>query len=131
MKLFSQVYQEINKNLTIEDYEKGGFGNELSEILTSPTFARDNLFVQIILLFSGFGVLILLFLVGLETSFEEMFEVGGSALVAAMIGVLAPLILGYISTMLLFPEAGPNLYLFVGATLSATSIVLLHVFLKT
>lgn len=114
--------EAINKNLTIEDYEKGGFGTELSEILTSPTFARDNLFVQIILLFSGFGVLILLFLVGLETSFEEMFEVGGSALVAALIGVLAPLILGYISTMLLFPEAGPNLYLFVGATLAATSI---------
>jgi len=104
--------EAINKNLTIEDYEKGGIGNELSEILTSPTFARDNLFVQIILLF----------LVGLETSFEEMFEVGGSALVAALIGVLAPLILGYISTMLLFPDGGTNLYLFIGATLSATSI---------
>ncbi|HAY34881.1 MAG TPA: cation:proton antiporter [Ignavibacteria bacterium] len=114
--------ESIKKNLNAEAFENGGYGEVISEILTSPDFADNNLFAQIILLFSGFGVLVLLFLVGLETSFEEMFEVGGSALTAAVIGVAAPFVLGYLSTMFLFPEAGVNLYMFVGATLCATSI---------
>ncbi|MBK8981691.1 MAG: cation:proton antiporter [Ignavibacteria bacterium] len=114
--------ESIKKNLDAEAFKDGGYGELISEILISPDFADNNLFAQIILLFSGFGVLVLLFLVGLETSFEEMFEVGGSALTAALIGVVAPFVLGYFSTMFLFPEAGVNLYLFVGATMCATSI---------
>jgi len=114
--------ESIYKNLKMEDFEKGGYGIKLTNALNSPDFSDNNLFVQIIMLLSGFGVLVLLFLVGLETSFEEMFEVGGSALIAALIGVIAPLVLGYISTMLLFPDRSPNLYMFVGATLCATSI---------
>jgi Kef-type K+ transport system membrane component KefB len=53
---------------------------------------------------------------------EEMVDVGFSSAIVAFIGVVAPFGLGYIVTMLLLPGLHTNIYLFVGATLCATSI---------
>lgn len=69
------------------------------------------------------GVVILLFQVGLESNVNEMKKVGLRALLVASIGVILPFVLGrYIAGPFLMPGLSDNAYLFLGATLSATSV---------
>lgn len=69
------------------------------------------------------GVIILLFQIGLESNINTMRQVGMRALMVAIVGVVVPFALG---TMMvgpfLFPEADFNVHLFLGATLTATSV---------
>jgi Kef-type K+ transport system membrane component KefB len=68
------------------------------------------------------GVVLLLFEVGLESTVSQMLRVGGSALAVAVLGVIAPMILGFGVGLWLLPEASTYVHLFLGATLSATSV---------
>ncbi|MGE5818408.1 MAG: cation:proton antiporter [Deltaproteobacteria bacterium] len=68
------------------------------------------------------GVLILLFDVGLETDVRSLARVGWSALVAALLGVAVPILLGWAAAAWLLPDSPTLAHVFVGATLSATSI---------
>lgn len=68
------------------------------------------------------GVVLLLFQVGLETSMAQMKKVGASAMVVAIVGVVAPLGLGFAAGALLLPEHHWAVHLFLGATLCATSV---------
>jgi Kef-type K+ transport system membrane component KefB len=68
------------------------------------------------------GVLFLLFDVGLESDLASMVKVGASSLLVASLGVVAPMVLGYLVTRWFFPtQTGPADW-FVGATLCATSV---------
>jgi len=71
---------------------------------------------------SRLGVLILLFEVGLESTVDEMRQVGASSLLVALLGVAAPFALGWGVGAWLVPAAGPYVHAFLGATLSATSV---------
>lgn len=73
-------------------------------------------------IFSRYGVIFLLFLVGLESSIGEMQQVRGDSLRVALIGMVCPVALGFSAMMLLFPNIGSQTNIFVAATLSATSI---------
>lgn len=73
-------------------------------------------------IFSRYGVIFLLFMVGLENSVEEIKKTGHASLRVAFLGVLAPLVLGFLAMHWLLPEASFNTHLFVGATLTATSV---------
>ena len=68
------------------------------------------------------GVLILLFDVGLEADLRALARVGPSAALVAAIGVVAPFVLGWGTARWLLPDAPALAHLFVGATLTATSI---------
>lgn len=68
------------------------------------------------------GVLFLLFTVGLESDVSEMVKVGRSALMVALLGVVAPILLGWGSSRFFFPQHDPLTHWFVGATLAATSV---------
>lgn len=68
------------------------------------------------------GVILLLFEVGLETDLGELVEVGMTALVVALLGVVVPVILGYGVSLYFLPEVGWYVHLFAGATLAATSV---------
>ncbi len=69
------------------------------------------------------GVVLLLFQVGLETTVDEMRKVGIRAFLVACVGVVVPFALGtFVVGPLFFPDAGFNAYLFLGATLTATSV---------
>jgi Kef-type K+ transport system membrane component KefB len=68
------------------------------------------------------GVILLLFEVGLESNLEEMLAVGCSSLLVAVVGVLAPMLLGFAVSIYFLPDAGWLVHLFVGATLTATSV---------
>lgn len=73
-------------------------------------------------MFSRVGVIILLFEVGLESTVDQMLKVGVSALLVACVGVVTPFALGYGVTRLLLPDHSTYVALFIGATLTATSV---------
>ena len=68
------------------------------------------------------GVILLLFEVGLESNLDELLAVGASATIVAVLGIVAPVILGYGVSYWFLPDAGWYVHLFVGATLAATSV---------
>ncbi|HET9555335.1 MAG TPA: cation:proton antiporter [Anaeromyxobacteraceae bacterium] len=68
------------------------------------------------------GVILLLFEVGLSTRLADMMKVGVSALLVACIGVAVPMALGWAVGAWLLPGAHPLAHLFLGASLSATSV---------
>jgi Kef-type K+ transport system membrane component KefB len=81
------------------------------------------------------GVIILLFEVGLESTVQGMLKVGGSAFLVAVLGVIAPFVLGFGVSRLLITELPSTLaglvppdfslnyvHLFIGAVLCATSV---------
>jgi Kef-type K+ transport system membrane component KefB len=69
------------------------------------------------------GVVILLFQIGLESSLAEMRRVGVRATLVAVVGVVVPFALGtFLVGPWLLPVESFNAYLFLGATLTATSV---------
>ncbi len=85
-------------------------------ILTGPN-------TQIVLdTLAQLGVLFLLFSVGLESDVARLAAVGTSALLVAVIGVVAPMLLGLGVSAWLHPGHDMLVHWFVGATLAATSV---------
>jgi Kef-type K+ transport system membrane component KefB len=87
-------------------------GTEVGALRDDPT----------LLFLAHVGVLILLFDVGLEADLRALARVGASSLLVAMIGVVVPGTLGWAAAAWLMPESPRLVHIFVGATLSATSV---------
>lgn len=71
---------------------------------------------------ANFGVVLLLFEVGLESTLTEMRKVAPQSGLVAIIGVVMPMAMGFGASYVLIPEGSTSLHLFVGATLCATSV---------
>jgi Kef-type K+ transport system membrane component KefB len=71
---------------------------------------------------SRLGVILLLFEVGLESTVPQMLKVGLSSLLVALLGVIAPMLLGFGVGQWLLPEQSVYVHIFLGATLTATSV---------
>jgi len=82
-------------------------------------FVRHNPAIHAL---SELGVIILLFEVGLESNIHEMRRVGGSSLLVAVLGVVAPFALGWGTARYFLPHDPWQVHTFVGATLCATSV---------
>jgi Kef-type K+ transport system membrane component KefB len=80
--------------------------------------ARD----QVVEALANLGVILLLFEVGLSTRLADMMKVGLSAFLVALIGVIVPMVLGYFVGAWLLPDRNPYVWVFLGATLCATSV---------
>jgi Kef-type K+ transport system membrane component KefB len=81
---------------------------------------KHNLIIKFL---SELGVVILLFQIGLESNIQKISQVGFRALLVAILGVVVPFVSGtYLIGPFLFPSLSFNSYLFLGATLTATSV---------
>ena len=116
------VAEAAAKVLPAADLGPGSVGARVVEVLSGAEGGHWVLMTLVVWLLSNLGVTLLLFMVGMESSVEELVGVGPRALVVAVIGVVAPFALGYLTTSLLLPVAPIAVHLFVGATLSATSV---------
>ena len=77
----------------------------------------------IILFMSELGVIILLLQIGLETRLGDLVSVGVRASMVGAVGIVVPFLLGtFVVGPLLLPGLDSNAYLFLGATLAATSV---------
>ncbi len=78
---------------------------------------------EIINFLAELGVVILLFQIGLESNIKEMKKIGLPAFLVALVGVMTPFLLGtYLVGPLFFPGHEFSTYIFLGATLTATSV---------
>jgi Kef-type K+ transport system membrane component KefB len=73
-------------------------------------------------IFARLGVILLLFEVGLESTVAQMMRTGWTALLVALLGVVTPFALGWGVGHVLVPESGVYAHVFLGATLTATSV---------
>ena len=96
--------------------------NQMIAVLKSASGIEFIKVWYVLDIFSRYGVIFLLFMVGLESSFEELKHTGRAATQVAIIGVIAPIILGFVVAYFLVPHSSLQTALFVAATLSATSI---------
>jgi Kef-type K+ transport system membrane component KefB len=101
-----------------------------SELFPGGSIGADAMLYEVIRLLAEVGVALLLFEIGLETDIKEMFRVGPSASVVAIVGVVAPFLLGFAYWMIFEPSIGTHpgditdtmVAIFIGATLTATSV---------
>ena len=83
------------------------------------TIARD----PIIMFMAELGVIILLLQIGLETRLGDLVSVGARASMVGSVGIVVPFVLGaFVAGPLVLPGMEFNAYLFLGATLAATSV---------
>lgn len=73
-------------------------------------------------IFSRYGVIFLLFMVGLESSVEEMRSSGGPSVKVALVGMFTPFFLGLAVAWYTSPDQSLGAMLFIAATLGATSV---------
>ena len=76
----------------------------------------------IVKILAEIGVVLLLFEVGLESTIRDMLSVGTSSLLVALVGVIAPMFLGWGAGAMLLPDSPSEVHAFIGATLCATSV---------
>ncbi|MFK5915718.1 MAG: cation:proton antiporter [Woeseiaceae bacterium] len=100
----------------------GDYSQHLLEILSGPHGHDYFKVAQAVDIFSRYGVIFILFLIGLETSLADMRKVGRESTLVAIIGVVIPFGLGLVMTLILLPEIELQVDLFIAATLVATSI---------
>ena len=110
-----------------------GFPAVLGELLLGVVLGNLSLFgVQlfdtiakdpIIAFIAELGVIVLLLQIGLETRLADLIKVGPRAFAVGALGIVAPFVLGaFVVGPLLLPGLDTNAYLFLGATLAATSV---------
>jgi Kef-type K+ transport system membrane component KefB len=98
-----------------------GLGNllPLAHGRSGVEFVRNDPTIRVL---AHIGVLLLLFDVGLESDLRALARVGRSAFLVATIGVVVPFALGYAVSVQVMPELSPIAHVFVGASLTATSV---------
>ena len=94
----------------------------LAEVLSSPAGPAAVSVYAFVDLLSRIAVIVLLFLVGLETSVREMAKVGKTSFFVALIGVVVPFLMGLGAMAVLLPEAPLAKDLFIAGILTATSV---------
>jgi Kef-type K+ transport system membrane component KefB len=115
------IFEKIGQPAVLGELVLGIIVGNLAYFTGWEFFAplRNHTFVDLL---ARFGVIILLFEIGLETNIRDMVRVGLSSLLVALSGIITPFILGYFTSLYFFPDAGFSVHLFVGATLCATSV---------
>jgi Kef-type K+ transport system membrane component KefB len=110
-----------------------GFPAVLGELLLGVLLGNLSLFGihyfdsiakdPIIAFIAELGVIVLLLQIGLETRLADLVKVGGRAFAVGSVGIVVPFVLGaFLVGPLLLPGQSQHTYLFLGATLAATSV---------
>ena len=117
------VLGELVAGIVISPFALGGLLNDpvILNFATIPgAFGLHEFNAMEII--SEIAVVTLLFVAGVETDVHAFLKQGITGTLVAIGGVILPFILGYFITMWLVPESGIVGWLFMGATLTATSI---------
>lgn len=95
-------------------------GALLAGVLVGPLVFNLVQYTDSIQLLANLGVILLMFLAGLETDVSQFRQAGASSFVIAVMGIILPLILGTLSAFFFFKNPMENL--FIGVILTATSV---------
>jgi Kef-type K+ transport system membrane component KefB len=125
----ANIFEILSLNLCGESLEnaaceviRGPKAHQITSILHAK-HGYDYLQVaHIVDIFSRYGVIFLLFMIGLETDFKQIRKVGSTSVRVAIIGVVVPFILGFWAVRIVNPSLSFHTDLFVAAALGATSV---------
>jgi len=95
-------------------------GALLAGVILGPMLLNAVQYDENIKLLSNLGVIMLMFLAGLETNVEQFKKAGKSSLIIAILGILVPLTLGTLCAFLFYNNVLENI--FIGLVLTATSV---------
>ena len=98
------------------------YARQVIHALGSPQGLSLIKVAYVVDVFARYGVIFLLFMVGLDSSVAELKNTGRESFQVAVLGVLAPIVLGLLVSAALMPDSPFSTHLFVAATLSATSV---------
>ncbi|MDQ3134714.1 MAG: cation:proton antiporter [Acidobacteriota bacterium] len=119
-KLCGEVFEKLNQPAVLGELVGGILLGNLA--LVGLGIIEPLKTDQIIAALAEIGLLILLFEVGLETNLREMLEVGWSALLVGVAGVIVPFLLGWAVAAYFTPGEAQLSHIFIGAVLCATSV---------
>ncbi|MDP4176772.1 MAG: cation:proton antiporter [Bacillota bacterium] len=114
--IFTKIGGIISRKLKMPEV----LGALISGVILGPVVLNIVQYDNNIKLLANLGVIMLMFLAGLETNVEEFKKSGLSAFIIAVAGIILPLVLGTISAYMFFNNFWENL--FVGVILTATSV---------
>jgi Kef-type K+ transport system membrane component KefB len=120
-RLFAPLAQRIGFPAVLGELLLGVLLGNLSLLGVGlfDTIAKD----PIIAFLAELGVVVLLLQIGLETRLADLVKVGGRAFAVGSVGIAVPFALGaFVVGPWLLPGLAHNAYLFLGATLAATSV---------
>jgi Kef-type K+ transport system membrane component KefB len=119
-KVGGEFFERVRQPAVLGELVAGiVLGNMALFGLTSVDALKTNTTIAAL---AELGVIILLFEVGLESDLREMIEVGWSSLLVAVLGVIAPFLLGWGVSSYFSPNEPLLVHVFIGATLCATSV---------
>lgn len=119
-KVGGELFERFNQPAVLGELVGGiVIGNLALAGLTAVDALKTDEFIAAL---AEIGVIILLFEVGLESDLKEMLEVGWSSLIVAVVGVIAPFFLGWGVAAYFIPGESRLGHIFIGATLTATSV---------
>lgn len=97
-------------------------GQIIAGLLLGPSVLNAIHATEFINSFAEIGVILLMFIAGLETDLDELKASGKCSLNVAFGGVVFPLIFGFLTIMMFSDSANTAQALFVGVILTATSV---------
>ncbi|MFQ5786951.1 MAG: cation:proton antiporter, partial [Thermodesulfobacteriota bacterium] len=97
-KIGGEIFEKIGQPAVLGELVLGIIIGNLAYLTGWEFFAplRNHTFVDLL---ARFGVIILLFEIGLETNVRDLVKVGLSSFLVAMGGVMVPFILGYFTSL--------------------------------
>lgn len=114
--IFTKIGGIISKKFKMPEV----LGALIAGVILGPVMLNIMQYDDNMKLLSNIGVIMLMFLAGLETNVEEFKKAGVSSFMIAVAGIILPLILGTIGAYLFFDNLLENV--FVGVILTATSV---------
>ena len=114
--VFTKTGGLISKKLKMPEV----LGALIAGVILGPVVLNLVPYDDNIRLLANLGVIMLMFLAGLETNVEEFKKAGFTSLVIAVAGIMVPLILGTLGAYLFFDNLWENI--FIGVILTATSV---------
>lgn len=144
-RIFATVFRKFGQPSTVGEIAAGlilgpsvlgKFAPDLFNAIFHPVLEgvplafSDQLLRWILTSFSQFGLVMLLFLIGMEFDFKHLKVSGKSAIAVSVTGVLLPFGLGILLAMVLYPQVGQGIdkrgfSLFLGTAMSITAIPIL------
>jgi Kef-type K+ transport system membrane component KefB len=112
-KLMAEIFERIHQPAVV--------GEILAGILIGPSLLNLVQPTEVFDALAEIGVIFLLFMVGLETRPSDIFKVGGTAIVVAVLGVIVPFIAGW-ALLSVWPGHSWIEAVFLGAAMVATSV---------
>ena len=112
VKIFTLITQKIKIPKVL--------GGLIAGIILGPSMLNIVQNSTILEALSNFGIILIMFLAGMETSIKKFIANSNKYIIIATLGVIVPLILGSVFSLIYIQDLKTNL--FFGAVITATSV---------